>query len=224
MKKLIDSKGWLVINRLGIFTEMFYILRENYNDLISELDSIQNLPELDAAIKTFENKNLSRMLFNFLSSASALVDYTRNTLRFYKGSDLEQKYVVKVKDTFKENCYAVFIKDFRNYQVHYATYMPYMSDTQEIVILTEELLKYKKWTALSKQFIKNCGEYVNLKMTCVKYFNSIEIFYSWLYSEFLKWHHNDLIETSNLINRVNNPQLSNFYNSIIRNQNINLKE
>lgn len=221
---LINSNGWQAINRLGMLSNIFYILRENYNDLIFEINSIQNLPDEQAFIKTFENKNISRMLFNFLSSASALIDYSRNASKFYKDSDLEPKYASKVKELFRENCCANFIKDFRNYQMHYAAYIPFMSKEKEIIIIIEELLKYTNWTAPSKQFLKNCNDYIGLKDICIEYFIQIEKFYNWLYSEFLKYHRNDFIETKKLINETGIPQLVTFYNSIIHNQTINLKE
>lgn len=139
---LFNSKGWQAVNSLGMLAEMFYILRENYNDLIYEIDSIQNLPEPQAFIKTFKNKNLSKMLFNFLSSTSALIDCCRNTLKNYKETDIYVNYVDKIT-IFKEDGCANFIKDFRNYTTHYTICIPYMLDNKEIVLDKDELLKCK---------------------------------------------------------------------------------
>ena len=87
---VFKSNGWQAVNRIGILNENYHTLILNYNELKSEIINIQK--STDPFLSLFNNKNLNRYLFNFLASTTALIDSCRNTMKFYKETDLYKIY------------------------------------------------------------------------------------------------------------------------------------
>ena len=128
MKKeeiVFKSNGWQAINRMGIINENYHTLILNYRELMNEIVRIQLVPE--PFLLLFHNENLNRYIFNFLASTSALIDSCRSVMDFYKNTVIYEKYKQKVKEQFANNKIAIFIKDLRNYQMHYKTTFPYVT-------------------------------------------------------------------------------------------------
>lgn len=199
-EKLFQSKGWQVINRIGTLNEMYYILVENYRELMHEILRIQKASQ--PFIELFDNKKLNRYIFNFFASTSALTDSCRKAMNFYKNTDLKIKYEIKKELFFKKNQTAFFIKDFRNYLTHFSIEFPLLSKSGEIAFSTQDLLQYKKWRSLSKEFIRQNDCEIVLKPLCEEYFRTLETFYMWLYAELKEYHKEDLKERNQMAKKL----------------------
>ncbi len=205
MEKLIQTAGWQAINRIGRLNEFYHILIENYKDMIEEIVRIEisNQP----AIELFCSKDLTRYIFNFLSSASALIDSSRNTIKFYKNTSLEINYQKRKEELFVKNKQAVFIKNLRNYQVHFQIDFPMLSKTGKIIFDTFNLMQYKDWSSLSRKFIEENKEGIIIKPLFESYFKSLEAFYTPFYKELGNFHQEDLAERNKLAARFGIPKV-----------------
>lgn len=198
-EKLIQSKGWQAIKRIGTFNEMLYIFDENYKDLMQEVKRIEcsQKPFIELHFDTYNN--LNRHNFNFLAASKALIDNCRSMMNYYKDTEIYEKYQNNIDKLFKNNPLAYFLQDFRNYQTHCRVEFLELSDTNEIIFLTEELIQnYKKWNKLSKEFISQSGDKIVLKIFCENYYKLILPFYMWLYKELKEFHKKDLKERKEL--------------------------
>lgn len=128
MKKeeiVFKSNGWQAINRMGIINENYHTLILNYRELMNEIVRIQQVQ--DPFLLLFNNEHLNKYIFKFLASTSALIDSCRSVMDFYKNTLIYENYKQKVKEQFANNKIAIFIKDLRNYQMHYKTTFPYVT-------------------------------------------------------------------------------------------------
>jgi hypothetical protein len=198
-EKLIQSKGWQAIKKIGTFNEMLFIFDENFKDLMHEIARLENSPEPFIELHFDTNNNLNRYNFNFLAASKALIDNCRSMMNYYKDTEIYEKYQNNINELFKTNSLAHFVQDFRNYQTHCRVEFSELSDTNEIIFLTEELLQnYKKWNKLSNEYIQQCKNKIILKTLFNDYYNLVFPFYMWLYKELKEFHKEDLKERREL--------------------------
>lgn len=197
---IFKSNGWQAVNRIGILNENYHTLILNYNELKSEIVNIQKSTNLFLSL--FNNKNLNRYLFNFLASTTALIDSCRNTMHFYKETDLYKTYEDNVKKLFAKNKEAVFIKDLRNYMMHFKIIFPCLSSNNKVSFEVYELNQYNKWTSLSKEFIQEQGKFVTIIPLLENYFKQLEPFYMEIYSKIIEFHQEDFKETMQLASEM----------------------
>lgn len=209
---VFKTNGWQAINRIGILNENYHTLILNYRELMNEIVQIQSAQE--PFLLLFNNQNLNRYIFNFLASTSALIDSCRNVMSFYKETTIYEHYKQRVDEQFSNNSVAVFIKDLRNYQMHYKIALPCLSKEEIVSFETYELKQYNKWTKLSKEFIENQGDFIILKSLFETYFKMLEPFYMNIYSELTKYHQQDFKETIELSAKINVP-IPNIYYQLI---------
>lgn len=100
--------------------------------------------------------DISRLIFNYISSAFSLVDHTRKLYRELFGDDKMPDYQPKV-DELKVKPVAIFVKELRHYVIHYKALdlkTCYQFSGEEFTIAvgleTEELLQWGKWTSQAK--------------------------------------------------------------------------
>ena len=211
---VFKSNGWQAINRMGIINENYHTLILNYRELMNEIVRIQLAPE--PFLLLFHNENLNRYIFNFLASTSALIDSCRSVMNFYKNTEIHEHYTKNIKEQFANNSIAVFIKDLRNYQMHYKTTFPYVTPDKQVCFETHEFKQYNRWTKLSKEFIKKQGDFIILKPLIETYFKMLEPFYMDIYAELTNYHKQDFKETIELATRINMP-IPDIYYKLIQN-------
>ncbi len=198
---VFKSNGWQAINRMGIINENYHTLILNYRELMNEIVRIQQAQ--DPFLLLFNNEHLNRYIFNLLASTSALIDSCRSVMDFYKNTVIYENYKQKVKEQFANNKIAVFIKDLRNYQMHYKTTFPYVTPDKQVCFETHEFKQYDRWTKLSKDFIKEQGDFIILKPLFETYFKMLEPFYMNIYAELTQYHKKDFKETIELATKIN---------------------
>ena len=189
-KIVFKSNGWQTVNRLGLLNENYHTLILNYNELKSEIINIQK--STDPFLSLFNNKNLNRYIFNFLASTTALIDSCRNTMKFYKETDLYKTYEDDVKKLFARNKEAIFIKDLRNYMMHFKIIFPCLSDNNQVSFEVYQLNEFKGWTSLSKKFIQEQGKFVTIIPLIENYFKRLEPFYMEIYSKIREYHQEEI--------------------------------
>lgn len=197
---VFKSNGWQAVNRIGILNENYHTLILNYNELKSEIINIQK--STDPFLSLFNNKNLNRYIFNFLASTTALIDSCRNTMKFYKETDLYKTYEDDVKKLFARNKEAIFIKDLRNYMMHFKIIFPCLSDNNQVSFEVYQLNEFKGWTSLSKKFIQEQGKFVTIIPLIENYFKRLEPFYMEIYSKIREFHQEDFKETIKLASEI----------------------
>ncbi|MBE9467495.1 MAG: hypothetical protein IMY72_04120 [Bacteroidetes bacterium] len=170
---LYKSEAYLNIKRFKIFKNSILIYEANYNELLKSFYRHEklNLAELldkpnGRKILYKHHDKISSHLFNYLASTFSLI---RATSVYYnecfKPKDLIIEYDNKIKKEVNSQAVKKFIDDLRNYIQHKEIpdivtqtvfeANPSIDFKSYIKFQTEDLLKYKKWSKLSKEYIKD---------------------------------------------------------------------
>jgi len=65
------------------------------------------------------NREVTRLLHNFVAAAKSLVEHTRNHMRAkYAGTDFKKEYQARIDQNFTRDPLVQFVEDLRNYMLH----------------------------------------------------------------------------------------------------------
>jgi hypothetical protein len=192
-------------NILFVFHKNFLILEKNIQWFESGTDSgiweVSKRHLLDAALL-----EITRMFHNYLASAKTYVDHTRLVIRaWYRESEFYPDYTREIEQRFTENPVSSFIQHLRNYSLHYSLPLSGASwtynldpETQdptlitEAFLYTEDLLIWDGWKKLSKSYLEEAGDRINILRVSRDYTTSILDFHEWLHSRLSSLHAEEL--------------------------------
>ncbi len=198
---VFQSKGWQAFNRLGMYAEIYSIFIDNYYELMDEINKIQSskMP----VVAHFENRQINRRIFNFFAPTKAMTDNCRNLMSYYEDTIVYENFIKQKDLLFKDNPLVAFVQKFRNNQTHIKLGLSWLSNSNKVIFLTEELLRdFKEWNGLSKKYIEQSGNEIILENLCAEYFKLQEQFYAWLTNEIKNFHKEDFKETIYLASKT----------------------
>jgi hypothetical protein len=205
MEKIESSlhiRAYVKIRELSL---SFYTFKENHKMLKQHLDIND---DMDYQLQ-FEYKPLRwqyhplqqetyRLLLNFVASAMALIEHTRNIVReTYLNCQFQKEYQNTINQEIKDIPVNKFVQDLRSYilhnkfpfigiQFHHQRVSP-LGDSENLfstkIRLTfskNELLKSDKWTKLARNYLDSQGDLIFIDVLIDEYYSLIESFHSWL--------------------------------------------
>lgn len=219
-KELFECTGYEINTRLIALTNSLLIYQANVNALKIWYKKLNN-PQAALIIWNPDNYSLmeqtnlemQRLFSNFLSSAFSLRDHLyalRNM--YYEGTEIVDSIQNYIDAYFKGKGITSFVQDFRNFVVHrgYPKLNKELKIDKErihndLIFNKKELLKFKKWSATSKEYIENMGD--DLKMIDVvnEYNGIIEAYYDDILKMFKKYHYKELCELKVIKEKYNIP-------------------
>ena len=137
----------------------------------------------------------TRLLHNFLASASMLVDVTRRWVRHhFAHSRFLPTYQLEVSKRFENNVQAQFLEDLRNFTLHRTLPLSIpelrmqqvtensLRSSLAIVLLKDYLLDWDNWSELGRMQIDMAFEgEVDILSVCSQYFDNVTHFTQWLF-------------------------------------------
>lgn len=118
---------------------------------------------------------------------------------YYIGTAVNEKINAFTSETFGKNELASFMHDFRYYITHKG--YPLVSQTfsekdhrliNDVRFEKEQLLEYKKWSTLSKQYINRIENSISLISCVSEYSEILRLYYYTLVKMLEEWHKEDL--------------------------------
>ena len=199
--------GYEVNIRLTSFIDAILVCNANavsfrkWHDKINTPALVVMLKEpANYSLRHETNLGLQRQFSNFLMSAFAVRDHwyaLRN--EYYIGTAVNEKINAFTSETFGKNELASFMHDFRNYITHKG--YPLVSQTfsekdhrliNDVRFEKEQLLEYKKWSTLSKQYINRIENSISLISCVSEYSEILRLYYYTLVKMLEEWHKEDL--------------------------------
>ena len=180
----------------------------NSDELLSLIAAPSAMPELaiDLMAADQENKReqyfdeLFRLLHNYLSACSTLVEHSRRLMNHYSNMDFYQEYDGR-KNKVGQLGVARFLQDLRNYLLHHR--IPPLSIglsimgqadpdfTFEVILDAERLLETHDWKVDAEEYIRARDRVVLLE--CVEEINEKTTnLYDWLFAQFKVIHASDI--------------------------------
>lgn len=223
IKAIHECRGMSFLNEQQMRTFSTNILRMNGTELLTAAAKLHD-EEIGLDLMYVNNRDassqahreLKRHLHNFVASAMTLVDHTRVMLNdLYAGQSIHTEILERIKATVGSSPVCKFVQDMRNYMVHKG--LPnsemYFEATNVDGALTfktgvrinsSSLLAWSGWKALSKEYLGQVGEYVEIQDFTQKYLDEVNAFSSWL-EEVLKAHHSDDISHLQKLQMIHQP-------------------
>jgi hypothetical protein len=183
------------IQRVRVHERNYLTFASNYDELRKSLDVHRGKGTGIAELWHVGNRDglfqlqceVSRLLHNFLASASSLIDTTR-VLYGRCGKGRFPDYQARVDSDFKSNGLARFVVCLRQYALHYSA-LPIVSHLNiadgkvwSIVQLERaEIDAYSSWDAHAKGFLAGCPGQIDLEPVVEQYFANVRQFYEWFY-------------------------------------------
>jgi len=203
--ELVSMPEYLLELKLLTLDVSLYVFQTNYTQLINLLNIYKDKQK--ALILWDENNRhiqdefhleVIRLLHNFVASVKSLIDHTRIMYQeLYEGNKKFPEYQQEVNKLFANNPLAQFVEDLRDYSLHYK-FLPISSkyiyvkdppkDESSIVLDLKILLLYKTWSALSKNYLKEQRDNINILDLISKYYGLTIGFHKWVRSKQLEIH------------------------------------
>jgi hypothetical protein len=164
-------------------------------------------------------RSINRGLFSAITSAMALVDHSR---KFGKKYPVES-YQDKVDQLFSKSPQHEFIHSLRRYLVHVKmTKANWKIETSKegrsvfFLLNQPELLKWKDWSSLARQYIQNHPNGVNVESLFEDYSKSVKGFHDWLRSQVWELHSQNLAEFLDYSRAVKRVSVHSTWNMLIQ--------
>lgn len=195
------SQEWAIVAQLENLMASYDLHMANYHELKEVVGPVED-PELLGRLWAVENRKglskvtseVERRLHNFLASAMSLVAHTRTHIAdLYEHSDFQTEYDHEKKKRLSARPVRCFVQDLRNYSQHYRLPIAIarlhfervgeaentFEATSSFRLNTSTLLRWDKWKAPSRAFMKASGDEINLAELTDEYMGLIHEFYTW---------------------------------------------
>lgn len=221
------------LEKIRQFSISIEIFDGNYRELIHHLQ-VHNNPRVSLDLMSVDKRHLlyayqreiTRFLHNYIASALSLTDHARNHYReLYSNNNLFPDYQDEINRQFVNNPLAIFIKDLRQYFQHYQ--MPGVSSRLnftkgapdfiiKLLLPTKEMMKFSGWNSLSKKFLAEQTDDIDLLALINDYHQLIEKFYRWFIDRQVEIHKDDIKKVNEHKNKIRELEVSQFVMQFIR--------
>ncbi len=211
MKQIEATEGWKIMARIHTHSISYHVFNGNYEELSRALKAYHD-PEFGLTLWEVKNtakldlfqKEIIRLVHNYVASAKSLVEHTRNFVReHYSNSKFEKEYLSKVNETFHDP-FSEFVIKLRDFTLHNG--LPTIfSDLHlergrpvEFRILLDviSLRKWKRWSRKSKEYLKTLRPQVELDLVVEEYKSKVAEFYEWFGKEVQELHSKEFAQTN----------------------------
>lgn len=170
---------------------------------------------LNAAMRDEElgyDGEVTRRLYNYITSAATLADHCRNVMKPYQNTPFYEEYEEKV-DKFKSLPESIFLKDLRNYFAHHKipsigcglTNFDNDKDFRsEALIYTSDLSDSDRWSAGSRRYIQDHFPNVYISDLIRQHLKHLGELYSWIFSNFMRLHEEEYNDSLKLRQQIIN--------------------
>ncbi|MBC7879163.1 MAG: hypothetical protein H7Y59_18480 [Anaerolineales bacterium] len=213
-KEVHNSKALIYVQRIETLQTNFFVFQRNYEELMKlikvsrnpkkmfELWALRNRHKLEVVIS-----EILRLLHNFLASAETLVSHTRIIMNdWYDQTEFLHEYKTQIKNRFIKDPRTGFIKDLRNFNLHYSfpvTHATFSLKADEktgetienfsFVLIKSSLLQWKNWNERAKTYLISCNEEIDIGDLVNEYYKEILDFHNWIVARIYEIHKEDFV-------------------------------
>lgn len=195
LKKYKNLEGTKVLNRLYRLNVSRSIVHNNYKELLDHIkiyESVKPTKIFDSKWRSSFFLKFTRLLFNYVSSCSALKAHTYRVRNKLNNKTLDKTYDIETKK-LTDNEHVQFLNEFRNYMQH--SHIPMLDATikidpkdnqktkQLLTIDKKRLLEWNDWNKTPREYIRKQKEHLDLKFEIQEYRKAIVEFHRWFNSK-----------------------------------------
>lgn len=203
--------GWAIRVNIRSLDRSVRVFNGNQHELDRHLETPSDAGQL---LRLWDRNNpevferfldeVDRLLHNYLAAAMSLRDHARRIrdvhLPASSEDDFATSYERRKEAAFALSPLAQFMQGLRNYSVHRRLpvargHLHFLKDEgldSEVVVPTSELLRWRTWNPLARQFLDEAGDEIVLQQVVTSYTAVIRECQAW-FREALLWRHREAI-------------------------------
>lgn len=215
VNKINESRGMYLTNMLTRVQVSLFAFEYNYRELNRMLVEYTN-PRISSKLFEVGHKervkqylwHTSRLLQNFLSSASTFKDHIRYiTKKIFANHKFLIEYETRIKTTFANDPLSNFIIRFRNNYSHTSitgTKAVFRHNIDKGEIISEIILEKSKlsldyeWNSQSKKYLDSSPDEIILRNVIDQYYSKVMEFYKWYEAMYFQIYEHDFKELADL--------------------------
>jgi len=187
---------YALISRIKTFGLSLNIFQANYKELNNAAllycknpkSLLLLAPKNRFKLATYQ-KEIIRLLHNYIASAISLIDHARILYNeLYKTNNLFPDYPIEIKKRFAENPLAIFVVSLRQYILHFKNpiirtgmHLTPNSFSAPLTLSRRNLEEFSGWKPKAKEFLNTQGDSVDLLKLIDEYYNLVMDFYKWFF-------------------------------------------
>jgi hypothetical protein len=198
MAELEAMPGFRLNGDLAALGRSGHVMYKNAEELSRHADQyLRSRSHFSRDVDDEFEKELVRFLHNYLTSVYSLIEAQRVVMRhcWGDGSEFETGEYTEHRKASFETGEAEFMTELRNYCTHRSVPLPRISTTfsggrgkpnlliNRLTLDRDELLKWKKWTAPAKEYLRSNDEHFDLGPVIESYVNTAAAFFNWFVNE-----------------------------------------
>jgi len=215
MKQIQGSPGFAVMEEVDRLKRGLRAVKRNRDELVTVLKALE---QPGAAVKIrgvqrrkelqFALEEIARLLHNFLSSASAVLDYAEaQRKRLYRSSPFGQEITAEITQRFKCDDDYLVAEKLRNFVMHHdvapvSWKMSWQAGEPEMQnafqLPTAEVARWLQRNDPAQDALKRMGKSINVLSFVDRYFGKVESFHVWLWQRQSEFHREELANTARL--------------------------
>jgi hypothetical protein len=208
--KISKAPEQKILQEIDSIRWSFEIFYGNYQQLANMLGLLEDKPETISLWDEKKRKELhavfselGRLVFNYLSASSMLIDHTRRYVNDHSGPkylDFKRDYDEEIKKRFIDNETHHLAKGLRNYIQHRTlpgvggtlSYTRQTGLNKSFGIPVSSLLQWDKWSEIARAKLERCGDSFSIREFTDEYFHQIQSFHKWLWNKQVEIHQVDI--------------------------------
>jgi len=145
--------------------------------------------------------DMMRLLHNFVAASLTLIDHARRLHANYADHPSFRDYKKEIKSRFATDPLCQFVKDLRNYTLHWE--IPFIGSKVSIIpgermehtmyLNSDQLIRWDGWKAPARVFLENSNKEIDLYAVLLEYETKIRDFYDWYYMRLREVHEKDIL-------------------------------
>jgi hypothetical protein len=131
---------------------------------------------------------IARQIHNFVAASKTVVDQSRRVIeKRYIGTDFQSEYEARITQELLESGPIQFVHDLRNFILHrsippVAAVLDLNKISHRLILDVPQLQKWKGWCNVSKDYLANTNEGVDLADTVNAYMEVVRHFHDWRFA------------------------------------------
>jgi len=214
LRELEEAPAQKRLDAIKALRHSFYVFTTNYEELERALtyhDDTGNLRELWEVRKQYRlrqlQRELLRLLHNFVAAALSLIDHTRVLYRkLYEPYGLMPLYTQQVAHSFHKDGASQFVVGLRKFCQHYR--LPNLTSlvsferekalALSIYLPKADLAGFDGWSSVAKVYLDQSPDQIDIRRCLREYYVNVRQFYGWFGEQQQAIHAPDVAEVNEL--------------------------
>jgi len=197
-EKIWKSDGYAIKQKIDELSLSKTVLDSNFSELVDFIKEYEENKEIltDGVLNRKLKNEIVRLVQNYVASDYSYIEHAERVVKHLDDEELLSAFYEKRGKMWNDESVA-FVRDLRRYSQHCGIIQqttlirftranmdqPLSHSDTSVVLMKENLMKWKDWKSKSNSFIKKMDNQVKLIIPLTRQFKILNAFHEWLFDE-----------------------------------------